>query len=334
MGGVRRALRSLGWGRSSGRDDQAQPVWLLRGDARHEPLHGHGGDEVSRAGERRLAAALARRHAHAGAAGPRRARGADEARRSHPLAGRRGTQPGRAVRRCGPGAPRGVGLGRRHCPGQRRALRRGAPTPGEAVGHHAQPRGGRVRGQRGRPSHLHEPGGGQHARLVRPRDRRRRPRGAGGGDAGLPPRARPAGDRSATQRHQLRHPFSTSRRVVFPRDDDRVTRRGRRVAFGCCHRLPRHLRAQGVRGAAGPARLPGRADRSGQPPAPSRPSRPRAAPGGSDRQPGRGALLRHRPLQAGQRQPGPPGGRRAAARHRGPPAPCRAAGRHALPFRW
>ena len=73
MGGVRRALRSLGWGRSSGRDDQAQPVWLLRGDARHEPLHGHGGDQVSRAGERRLAAALrptsrSRRSARAAAA--------------------------------------------------------------------------------------------------------------------------------------------------------------------------------------------------------------------------------------------------------------------------
>ena len=211
MGGVRRALRSLGWALARpGAATGPARAWLLRGDARHEPLHGHGGDQGGRAGVRRLAAALARRHAHAGAPGPRRAGGADAAGRPHALARGRWPQPDGAVRRCRSGVARGAGLGRRHCPGQRRALRRGAPATGEALGHHRQPRRGRVRRQRGRPDHLHEPGGGQHARLVRPRDRRRRPRGPGGGGAGLPARARPAGHRAAAQRHQRRHPLSSA----------------------------------------------------------------------------------------------------------------------------
>ena len=57
---------------------------------------------------------------------------------------------------------RGAGLGRRDRPGQCRPLRQGpARTKEKLVGHHEQPRGGRVRHQRGGRDHLHEPGGGQ-----------------------------------------------------------------------------------------------------------------------------------------------------------------------------
>ncbi len=55
--------------------------------------------------------------------------------------------------------------------------------------------------------------------------------------------------------------------------------------------------------------------------------------GGPQRQPGGGAVLRHRPLQGGERQPGPPGGRRAPAGDRRAPASRRAARRHALALR-
>ena len=66
-------------------------------------------------------------------------------------------------------------------------------------------------------------------------------------------------------------------------------------------------------------------DRPGQPAPPARPPGPRAAAGRSDREPGRRPVLRHRPLQGRQRQPGPPGGRRAPPGHRRPAAPGRAA---------
>ena len=79
--------------------------------------------------------------------------------------------------------------------------------------------------------------------------------------------------------------------------------------------------------------LPGHADGPGQPPAAARPSRPRTLAVRAHRQPGRGPFLRHRPFQGGQRQPRPPGRRRAAAGHRRPSPPCRPPRRHALTLR-
>ena len=58
---------------------------------------------------------------------------------------------------------------------------------------------------------------------------------------------------------------------------------GRFRLVGGRHRVPRHLRTQGLRGAVGPPCLPGRLDRLGQPPPPPRPPRPRAVAGEPDR---------------------------------------------------
>ena len=48
------------------------------------------------------------------------------------------------------------------------------------------------------------------------------------------------------------------------------------------HRVPGHVGAQGIRGAAGATCVPGSSDRPRQPPAPPRPPRPCAAPGPAD----------------------------------------------------
>ena len=191
-----------------------------------------------------------------------------------------------------------------------------------------------MRHQRGRRDHLHEPVGGRHAGLVPAwRGHRRRSGPPGQRDPGLPPRARPARHRAAAQRHQLRHPLQAARRFPFPRDPHRVTGRGRGVPDRGGHRLPGHVRAPGVRRATGPARVPGRLDRPGQPEALPGPPRPRPAPGRPDGEPGGGAVLRHRPLQGRERQPGPPGRGRTTAGDRGPPAPCDPGRRHAVPLR-
>ncbi len=114
--------------------------------------------------------------------------------------------------------------------------------------------------------------------------------GADGG-AGLSARARPAGHGAGAQRLELRHPLPAPRRITLPRHHDRLTGGGGPGLGGGRHRVPRHLRAQGLRGAAGSSCLPGRADRVGQPPPPARPPRPRAVAGEPDRQHGGGAVL-------------------------------------------
>ena len=85
------------------------------------------------------------------------------------------------------------------------------------------------------------------------------PRAAGARDAPLPARPGHAGHRAAAQRHQLRHPLRPARRVALPGDHDGLARRRRLGALGGGDRVPRHLGAQGLRGTAGPPRLPGRA---------------------------------------------------------------------------
>ena len=150
----------------------------------------------------------------------------------------------------------------------------------------------------------------------------------------LPARAGPAGHRAAAQRHQLRHPLRTrstartspstmtaspvvggsppSGAVIVFRDTSE------RKAFE--EQLARHAFQDALTGLANRRLLLDHLDHA-------------LLAGGPDRQPGGGALLRHRPLQGGQRQPGPPGGRRAAAGHRRAPAPGGAARRHAVALR-
>ena len=177
------------------------------------------------------------------------------------------------------------------------------------------------------PSHQRvlglEPEAHTGAQPARPRP----PGGPAGGRGGVAPAARPPG-----RAHHLRAPPAPSRRHLAGARIDRLE--PPRPAGGRRHRaqLPRHHRPQAGGGEAPPRRPPRRADRAPQPGAVHGPAAPvdgALAPraGTDDRRP----LPRPRPLQDRQRQPRPPGGRRAADPDRRPRSPRRCAPRTPSP---
>ena len=224
------------------------------------------------------AAAVTRSHAdHRAPAG----RGPDRPAaigRPDALAGRLRPRPGRALRRRGPRPPGGVGLGRRRrprqcrtstarCNGRRTSCRPSPRSMGEGVC---------ALSERGEITFMN-PSGADMLGWFSLRDAAEgRSAVSELRDARFPPGAGQARAWRWPERHQLDTALHPHRRLALPRDHDRLARRRRRVALGRGDRVPRHLGAQGVRGAVGPPRVPGLPDRAGQPAAVARPPRPRA----------------------------------------------------------
>ena len=121
-------------------------------------------------------------------------------------------------------------------------------------------------------------------------------------------RSRPGGRRPVPRQERRDHPGRLHG----------VRRPGRRHAVGCGDRLPRHHRAQGLRGRAAPARPLRQPHRPGQPPAAGGAAGSGAPAVGAGPQDARPDLRGRGPLQEHQRQPRPRDRGRVPRRDRGP----------------